>query len=78
MGCCCLSPERVELTVNSRKKQMAGSKWAKSQNGSRFQNGPRVKMVCCCLPPERVELTVNNKKKQMAGSYCAAMVKIGC
>ena len=36
---------------------MAGSKWAKGQDG------PRVKMDYCCLPPERVELTVNNKKE---------------
>ena len=42
---CCLPPERVELTVNSkkRKKQMVGSKWAKGQNKPE-SNGPRVKM----------------------------------
>ena len=57
MGCCCLPLERVELTVNSKKKQMAGSKWAKSENG------PRVKLVYYCLPPERVELTVNSQKE---------------
>ena len=35
MDYCCLPPERVELTVNSKKKQMVGSKWAKSQNSPR-------------------------------------------
>ena len=32
MGHCCLPPERVKLTVNSKKKQIAGSKWAKGQD----------------------------------------------
>ena len=50
-------PERVEPTVNSKRKQMAGSKWAKSQIGS------SVKMGCCCLSPERNKLTVNSKKE---------------
>ena len=27
------TPEKVELTVNSKKKQMAASNWAKSQEG---------------------------------------------
>ena len=59
----CSPPERVELTMNSKKetngrvKMGQLSKWAKSQNG------PMVKMGCCCLPPKRVELTVNNKKE---------------
>ena len=44
---------------------MAGSKWTKSQNGS------RVKMGYCCLPPERVELTGTARKKQMTGSKWA-------
>ena len=34
MGCCCLPPDGVKLTVNSSKKeQTAGSKWAKGQHG---------------------------------------------
>ena len=33
MGCCRLPPEKAELTVNSKKEKMAGSKWAKSQDG---------------------------------------------
>ena len=65
MGYCCLPPERVELTVNSKKKQMTRSKWAKSQNES------RVKMVCCCLHPERVEQQCTERKKQMAESKWA-------
>ena len=62
MGYWCLPPERVEVTVNSKKetngmvKMGQGSKWAKSQNG------PRINMGYCCLPPERVELTVNSKR----------------
>ena len=79
MGCCCLPPERVELTVKSKKKQMGqGLKWAKSQNG------PRVKMGYCCLPPERVELIVNSKKetngrvKRGQDSRWAAVVEIDC
>ena len=45
MGCCCLPPDRVKLTVNSKK----------NTNG-RVKNGPRVKMGCHCLPPERVKV----------------------
>ena len=33
MGYYCLPPERVEQQLIARKKQMAGSKWAKSQDG---------------------------------------------
>ena len=45
MGCCCLLPERVELTVNSktetngRVKMGQGSKWVKGQNGLRVKMG---------------------------------------
>ena len=78
MGFCCLLPDRVKLAVNSKKKQTAGSKWAKSQNGPRVKtgfcssagskwakskNGPRVKMGFCCLSPDRVKLAVNSKKE---------------
>ena len=41
----------------ARKKQTAGSKWAKSQNGA------KVIMGCCCLPPDRVKQAVNSKKE---------------
>ena len=57
MGCCCLPPERVELTVNSKKetnglvKMGQGSKLVKSQAGR------------CCLPTERVELKVNRNRE---------------
>ena len=97
MGWCHLPPERVKLTVNTkkelgwaavvyplkesktntewtpRKKQTAGSRWAKGQDGLslftpwKSQNGPRVKMGCCCLPPDRVKLTVNSKKNKRQG-----------
>ena len=46
MGCCCLPPERVKITVNSKKetngrvRMNQESKWAKGQS----QNGPTVKM----------------------------------
>ena len=53
MGCCCSPPERVELTLNSKKER---NKW-------QGLNGPRDKMDYCCLSPERVELAVNNKKE---------------
>ena len=33
MGCCCLPPARVRLTVNSKKKQTAGSKWERVKMG---------------------------------------------
>ena len=65
IGFCSLPPDRVKLAVNSKKKQTAGSKWAKSQNG------PRVKIGFCSLPPDRVKLAVNSKKKQIAGSKWA-------
>ena len=57
MSYCCLLPERVELTVNSKKetngkvKMGQGSKWAEGQDGY------------FCLPPERAQLTVNSKKE---------------
>ena len=50
MGFCSLPPDRVKLAVNSKRKQTAGSKLAKSQD-------------FCYLPPERVKLTVNSKKE---------------
>ena len=60
---CCLPPERVSLTMNSKKgtngrvKMGQGSNWAKSQNG-------QVKMGYCCLTPERFKLTVNSEQQQ--------------
>ena len=33
MGFCFLPPDRVKLAVNSKKKQTAGSKWAKGKDG---------------------------------------------
>ena len=42
MGCCCLPPERVKLTVNSKKETNSGvkmgkeSKWAKGHDGLLF------------------------------------------
>ena len=65
MGCCCLAPDKVKLTVNSKEetnsrvKMVKESKWA------------RVKMGFCSLPPDRVKLAVNSKKKQTAGSKWA-------
>ena len=67
-GCCCLPPDRVKLMVNSKKKQTAGYKSAKSQNG------PRVKMGFCSLPPDRVKLAVNSKKNKQQGSRWASVI----
>ena len=59
----CLLPERVELTVNSKKetnvrvKMGQGSTWAKSQNR------PRIKMGWYHLSPGSVKLTVNSEKE---------------
>ena len=58
MDCCCLPPERVELTVSSKKETNGRVKM-----GQKSQNGPRVKMRCCCLLPERVELIVHSKER---------------
>ena len=72
MGLCYLAPDRVKLTVNSKKetnsrvKMGQGSRWA-----SVIYPPERVKMGCCCLPPDRVKLTVNSKKKSNS------MVKMG-
>ena len=74
MGCCCLPPERVELTANGKKgtksqddlllftslRSRTNSEQKKKWQG---QNGQRGKMGCCCLPPERVKLTANSKKE---------------
>ena len=45
------TPERVQLTVNSRKETNGRVKMAKSQDG------------LLLFTPERVELTVNSKKE---------------
>ena len=71
MDYCCLPPERVQLTVKSKRETNGRVKIGQESKLNKGQNGPRVKMGCCCLPPERVELTVNNKKKQMTGSEWA-------
>ena len=69
MGLCYLSPDRVKLTVNSKKetnsrvKMGKESKWAKGQDGLLLFTPKRVKMGCCCLPHDRVKLTVNSKKE---------------
>ena len=47
--------------VNSKKKQTAGYKSEKSQNG------PRVKIGFCSLPPDRVKLAVKSKKNKQQG-----------
>ena len=62
MGLCYLAPDRVKLTVNSKKETTAGSKWPKSQNEPRVKMGfcylppERVEIGCCCLSPDRVKL----------------------
>ena len=63
------SPDRFQLTVNSKKetnsrvKMGKESKWGKGQDGLLLLPPERVKMGCCCLPPDRVKLTVNSKKE---------------
>ena len=61
MGCCCLPPERVERTVNSKKEENGRAKMGQESRWTESQDRPRIKMSCCCLPPQRVELTVNSK-----------------
>ena len=63
MSFCCLPPERVKLTVNSKKETNGRVKMGQESKWAWSQNGPRVKMGYCCLPPERVELTVNSRKE---------------
>ena len=84
MGFCSLPPDIVKLAVNSKKKQTAGSKWAKGQDGLLFSLPPektnsRVKMCCCCLPPDRAKLTDSKKetKKQRVGSNWAKRSQVG-
>ena len=45
MGYCSLPPERVELTLNSKKETNGRVKMRQESNR------PKVKMGCCCLPP---------------------------
>ena len=52
MGYSCLPPERVKLTMNSKKER-----------SGRVKMGPRLKIGYSCLLPDRVELTVNSKKE---------------
>ena len=69
MGLCYLAPDRVKLTVNSKKetgsrvKMGKESKWAKGQDGLLLFTTERVKMGCCCVPLDRVNLAVNSKKE---------------
>ena len=75
-----LPPDRVKLTVNSKKEtnSMAKlgkeSKWSKSQVGLllftswKGQNGAKVIMSCWFLPPDRVKLIVNSRVKM--GCFC--------
>ena len=75
IGFCCLPPDRVKPTVNSKKetnsrvKMDKESKWAMSQDRLllftpwKSQNGRKVIMSCCCLPPDRVKLIVNSRVK---------------
>ena len=83
MGFCSLPPDRVKLAVNSKKKQTAGSKWAKSQNGPRVKMGfcylplKRVKMCCCCLPLDRVKLTEQQERNKGQGQIGPKGVKLG-
>ena len=70
MGLCYLAPDRVKLTVNSKKetnsrvKMDKESKWGKGQDELLLLPPERVKMGGCCLPPDRVKLTVNSKKER--------------
>ena len=76
MGYCCLPPERVELTVNSKKGTNSMVKMSQESKWARSQNGPRAEMSYCSLPPEKVELTVNSKKNKWYGQN-GPRVKIG-
>ena len=72
-----LPPERVQLTVKSKKEKMAGSKWAKGQDGLLLFTPPPSP------PLERVALTENSKKEtngrvKMGKSQNGLRVKMGC
>ena len=68
--------KRVELIVNSKKKQMAWSKWAKNQDG--------LLLFTLLRSQKRVELAVNSKKETNGRvrmgqeSRWAVAVEIGC
>ena len=72
MGLLLFTPDRVKLTVNSKKETNSRVKMGKESKWAKSQNGPRVKMGFCSLPPDRVKLAVNSKKKQTAGSKWAS------
>ena len=67
MGYCFLSPEGVKLTVNSKKKQIIGSKWAKSKDGIRVKMDQGSRLATIVYPPEIVKQTVNSKKNKSQG-----------
>ena len=64
MGCCCLSPDKVKLAVNSKKQTNSRVKISKRSRWA-FVIYPlkRSKWGCCCLPPDRVKLIVKSKKE---------------
>ena len=57
MGYCCLSPDRVEVKVNSKKKTNGRVKMDQESKRAKGQDGLLL------FTPERVELTMNSNKE---------------
>ena len=63
MAGCCLSLDRVNLAVNSKKESNSRVNGPRGKMGFCYLPPERVRMGCCCLPPDKVKLTVNSKEE---------------
>ena len=82
-SCCCLPPDRVKLTVNSKKetnsrvKMGKESKWAKSQDGLLFFTPWKSQNVLLLFTPWQSQTNWTAQKKQRVGSNWTKRVKLG-
>ena len=77
MGFSSLPPDRVKLAVNSKKKQTAGSKWAKDQDGLLLFTSWKSQNVLLLFTPWQSQTNWTARKKQRVGSNWAKRSQIG-
>ena len=77
MGFCPLPPDRVKLAVNSKKKQTAGSKWAKGQDGLLLFTPWKSQNELLLFTPWQSQTNWTARKKQRVGSNWAKKSQVG-
>ena len=60
MGCCCLSPERVKLTVNSKKEPNGRVKMGQKSGRAKSQDG----LLLFTPPPPRMSQTNSEQQER--------------